>query len=75
MSESKVKEYECGGLGKANTQVRMTVSDNEVRVWVCVNGINKFRVKALGKVAVQEYQYGQQVDVIVTQEEKKSDKL
>lgn len=59
LSKAKVNQYEFDG------HVQVSTSDKEVRVWVCVNGVNAFRLKALGKVTVVEYGYGKQIEVMV----------
>ena len=51
---------------------QVTVSDEEVRVWICENGLSVFRLKVFGgKVHLSEYNNGKQVEIVVTQEEKK----
>ena len=54
MSKVKIVEKEFDG------HVKVTVSDNEARLWVCNSqGICVFRLKAIGKTHVGEH------DVIV----------
>lgn len=60
MSEKKYAEKEFDG------HIKVTVSDKEVRIWVCENGVTVFRLKALGFVHHAEYQEEKQMDVIVT---------
>jgi hypothetical protein len=73
-AKPKINEYEFDG------HVKVTTSDNEVRVWVCTEGINVCRVKATGEVHLAEYtgigkltkgKMGLQVDITVTEEKKK----
>jgi len=45
--------------------VKVTISDREVRLWVCKDGVNVFRLKALGFVRHVEYMEGKQIDVFV----------
>jgi hypothetical protein len=70
------KEGKTGGLLQdAPTLLggQVTVSDKEVRVWICENGMCVFRLMVLGgKIRLSEYENGKQVEITVTQEEKKS---
>lgn len=53
---------------------QVTVSDEEVRVWICENGMSVFRLKVLGgDIHLSEYAGGKQVEVMIVpkKEEKK----
>lgn len=70
MSKPKVKMYNWE-TKFPNTVVggQVTVSDEEVRVWICENGISVFRLKVLGgKIHLLEYGNGKQVEIMVTKE-------
>lgn len=48
------------GTKEFEGNVMVTISEREVRIWVCREGVNVFRFKALGKV------YEGQQDITVT---------
>ena len=83
MSKPKVKTYNWkSNEGKTLPSIllggQVSVSDEEVRVWICENGMSVFRLKVLGgDIHVSEYAGGKQVEIMVTQkkEEKKIGKL
>lgn len=50
MKNTKKGKLKVQGSKEFAGNILVTVSDNEVRVWVCKDGMNIFRFKALGKV-------------------------
>ena len=76
MSKPEVKTYNWGNKEGTVLGGQVTVSDKEVRVWICENGMCVFRLMILGgKIRLSEYDNGKQVEITVTQEEKKNGKL
>ncbi len=75
MSKPVVKMYNFNKNGKKTLQGQVTVSDNEVRVWMCEEGVSVFRLKAFGKVHLSEYNNGKQVEIVITKEEVKNGEL
>lgn len=79
MSKPEVKQYNwetkfpiVAGATGVHLGAQVTVSDKEIRVWICENGMSVFRLKVLGgKIHLQEYANGKQVEIMVTKEEKK----
>lgn len=72
MSKPEVKTYNWGNKEGTVLGGQVTVSDKEVRVWICENGMSVFRLKVLGgKIHLTEYENGKQVEIMVTKEEKK----
>lgn len=72
MSKSKVKTYEWGNKEGTVLGGQVSVSDEEVRVLICENGMSVFRLKVLGgDIHVSEYANGKQVEIMVTQVKKK----
>jgi len=39
--------------------VKISITDQEVRIWICKEGVSVFRIKAMGKV------YSDKTDVVV----------
>lgn len=69
MSKPEVKMYNWGNKEGTVLGGQVTVSDEEVRVWICENGVSVFRLKVLGgKIHLTEYDNGKQVEVMVTKE-------
>lgn len=72
MGKPEVKRYEWGNKEGVLLGGQVTVSDEEVRVWICENGVSVFRLKVLasGKIHLMEYENGKQVEVMVMEEKK-----
>ena len=69
MSKPEVKTYNWENKEGTVLGGQVTVSDKEVRVWICENGVSVFRLKVLGgEIHLSEYDNGKQVEVMVTKE-------
>ena len=72
MSKSKVKQYSWGNKEGVLLGGQVSVSDEEVRVWIYEDGMSVFRLKVLGgDIHVSEYMNGKQVEIMVTKKEEK----
>ncbi len=74
MGKPEVKTYNWGNKEGVMLGGQVTVSDEEVRVWICENGMSVFRLKVLGgDIHLTEYDNGKQVEIMITKkkEEKK----